>query len=180
MDDQTIGRRVRQAREEAGLSGRQLASAVGMDSGAYSRSEAGARAFKAAELIALADAMELPLDTLVRRPSAPQVEAVRRAGAAAERAGGEIATWIEAVNRSIVSMLDDPSIFTQVSDGASANALRVQFAGHVGGLLPDTRTITVLPGLSGLFTEVLREVLPGRFTFVEAAPGTEPEDEKRG
>lgn len=168
MDDQVIGQRVRQARENTGMSGRQLAATVGMDSAAYTRSEAGTRAFKAAELIALADTLELPLDVLVRRPSASQVEAVRRASAAAERAGGEIAGWIEAVNRSVASMLDDPSILSRASDDDEAtNALRVQFAEHVGGLLPDARTVTVLPGLAGLFTEVLREVLPRRFTFVE-------------
>lgn len=143
------------------MSGRKLAAAVGMDSAAYVRSETGTRAFKASELIALADVMGLPLDTLVGRRSADQEAAIRRARAAAERVGGEVVTWVTAMNRSIDSLLSGLPA-SQKRDISSEDLAR-----HIHALMPAPRTLTVLPGMADLFSKVLQDALPGQFLITD-------------
>lgn len=171
MDNRQLGTRVRAAREAAEKTVRATAEAVGIDHSAYIKAEAGTRAFKAVELVALADYLEMPLDSLVRRPTGAQVESLRRASAAAERAGAEVASWVEAVNRAVAAHLSDPSIPARAQATEELRAeLRERFLTLLAGLMPEPRAVAVLPGMTGLFAELLRTELPNRIRLVEALP----------
>lgn len=171
MDNQQLGAQVRAAREAAEKTVRATAEALGIDHAAYIRAEAGTRAFKATELVSLADYLEMPLDALVRRPSGAQVETLRRASAAAERAGAEVAEWVAAVNRALTVHLPDLTLPARAQATEDLREeLRQRFLALLAEVMPEPRAVTVLPGMATLFTEVLAAELPKRIRLVEALP----------
>ena len=72
----SLGKRIRAAREEAGLSIRELAGMIGVDSGHLSRVEADERRAKADLLQRIADALEIEAEELLAyigvKPSLPE------------------------------------------------------------------------------------------------------------
>ena len=61
-----IGRRIAQLREDAGISQRRLAAAIGLDPSALSRVENGARGLAVGELTAIADHLGVDLESILR------------------------------------------------------------------------------------------------------------------
>jgi transcriptional regulator with XRE-family HTH domain len=72
-----------------------------LDSGAYTRSEQGQRAFKASELVAIADALGVSLDTLVGHANAADVEVMRQARAGIAAAVTAVTELVTRLNRAI-------------------------------------------------------------------------------
>ncbi|OIN78463.1 helix-turn-helix domain-containing protein [Mycobacterium malmoense] len=68
MDHATLGRRVAQAREEAGISQGKLGELVGLDRTAINRAESGDRKLTMTEMVAIAEALERPLGFFVNDP----------------------------------------------------------------------------------------------------------------
>jgi transcriptional regulator with XRE-family HTH domain len=62
VDSQTFGRRIREARERAGLSQEELGAALGKDQGAMSEYESGKRRLSAIDLPTLAQALSISLN----------------------------------------------------------------------------------------------------------------------
>lgn len=61
-----VARRVRELREERGMSQRSLAGCVGLDPAAMSRVESNERGLSTGELVAIAQALEVEVDTILR------------------------------------------------------------------------------------------------------------------
>ncbi|SOJ52962.1 hypothetical protein MSIMFB_00467 [Mycobacterium simulans] len=68
MDHVTLGRRVAQAREEAGISQGKLGELVGLDRTAINRAEGGDRKLAMTEMVAIAEALGRPLGYFVNDP----------------------------------------------------------------------------------------------------------------
>lgn len=68
MDHVTLGYRVAQAREEAGISQGKLGELVGLDRTAINRAESGDRKLTMTEMVAIAEALERPLGFFVNDP----------------------------------------------------------------------------------------------------------------
>lgn len=77
MDKQTLGRRLAQVREEAGVTQEALGRAVGLDRTAITRLEVGQRTLSVPELAAIADVLHRPLTYFVTAP-VPAVVSRRR------------------------------------------------------------------------------------------------------
>ncbi|MBN7314512.1 helix-turn-helix transcriptional regulator [Mycobacteroides chelonae] len=105
MDDVQLGIAVRQAREERNVTVRSLASDIGMDWSALSRSEIGKRSFKAVELVAISHALDIPLDELVGT-SITQNVAARTANQAGHDMMSAIARWLTCADTSLTLYLD--------------------------------------------------------------------------
>lgn len=61
-----VGRRIAELREEAGLSQRQLAEAIGLDPSALSRIENGARGLAVGELTSIAERLDVDVEAILR------------------------------------------------------------------------------------------------------------------
>ena len=72
-----LGRRIAEAREDAGRTQAEVAALVGLDRTALVRIESGSRKVSATELVAIAGALERPIDWLVVQPP-PAVISRRR------------------------------------------------------------------------------------------------------
>lgn len=168
MDDAAVGSGIKRARENVGISARQMAKAISMDPAAYSRSEAGTRAFKATEIVDIANQLDLPLDTLVQRAAADTVVAGRRAQAAGEDAVAAVTEWLTALDRALSlaippeGLLDLPLDAREELHGALTELART--------VLPRVQTVAVTPGLRTVLDDVLRVELPRLISLVEAAP----------
>ena len=103
MDDAELGERVRQARETAGVSVRSLAGQVGMDWSALGRSERGERAFKALELVSIAEALGTTMDGLVGTTADLQAAAALAKGIG-EVMLHSIGDWVRAGDRAVSIM----------------------------------------------------------------------------
>jgi len=68
MDHVTLGRRVAQQREEAGISQGKLGELVGLDRTAINRAESGDRKLTMTEMVAIAEALKRPLGLFVNDP----------------------------------------------------------------------------------------------------------------
>ena len=99
-----LGRRIAQAREDSGKTQSELADLVGLDRTAVVRLEAGSRKVSATELVAIASALERPIDWFVtesppavisRRQSPAADRLSRRLDLALENAGRDIAFLVE-------------------------------------------------------------------------------------
>lgn len=82
MDKQTLGRRIVRAREASGRTQSELADTLGLDRSALSRLENGERKLDVAELMALCEALDVPLAHLVGEE--PQTVASRRRESASD------------------------------------------------------------------------------------------------
>lgn len=99
-----LGRRIAQAREDSGKTQAELADLVGLDRTAVVRLEAGSRRVSATELVAIASALERPIDWFVtesppavisRRQSPAATRLSRRLDLALENAARDVAFLIE-------------------------------------------------------------------------------------
>lgn len=77
LSDKDFGERIRQMREQAGLSQKALGDRIGIDQSGVSRLEDGLRTVTARELVAIGDVFGVPLAELVRDGRTP---ALLRAG----------------------------------------------------------------------------------------------------
>ncbi|MCL2668386.1 MAG: helix-turn-helix domain-containing protein, partial [Micrococcales bacterium] len=68
MDKEVLGRRLAQAREDAGVTQEALARAVGLDRTAVVRLEKGERRLSVPELVAVAEVLRRPLAFFVAEP----------------------------------------------------------------------------------------------------------------
>ncbi len=84
-DEITIGERIRQARDELGLTQADLGSRIGLDRTAIAKIETGRRRVSAAELVQLAAALDRPIDWFVT--DSPPAVVSRRADPAAGGSG---------------------------------------------------------------------------------------------
>lgn len=169
MDDVTLGASVRKAREAAGISGREMARAVRIDPASYNRSEAGARGFKALELLAVADRLNVPLDALVSRPAADNIAAGRLAHAAGEAAVEAVATWLAVLDRALALAVPEGGLIGLSRE--SREKLHTGFGRMARSVLPRRHTVAVTPGLTAALDDVLRIELPKLIQMVEVAPG---------
>lgn len=106
MDDVELGRRVRAAREAAGVSVRKLAEVLGLDAAAMSRTESGARSMKARELVTVAQSLHVPLDSLIGVVSPDHETAARETRARAGEVTETVDAWVGAVARLATVTLD--------------------------------------------------------------------------
>ena len=63
-----VGARIRELREERGISQRKLAVSVGLDPAAMSRIESAERGLSTGELVAAAQALDVEVDVILRTP----------------------------------------------------------------------------------------------------------------
>ncbi len=81
LSEKEFGERVRQLREQAGMSQAALGAQLGIDQSGISRLEDGLRTVTARELVSIGDAFHVSLAQLVE-PDGQKVPALLRAGAA--------------------------------------------------------------------------------------------------
>lgn len=80
LSDKDFGERIRELREQSGLSQKALGDRIGIDQSGVSRLEDGSRTVTAREMVAIGDAFGVPLATLVEDEQ--KVPALLRAGEA--------------------------------------------------------------------------------------------------
>lgn len=90
----TIGRHIREARDERGLSQGALAREVGIDAPRLSRIERGERGIDSLVLRRIASFFALPMDAFFENPKKPSLGLARR-GAAEDEAMQEMLVWGE-------------------------------------------------------------------------------------
>jgi Zn-dependent peptidase ImmA (M78 family)/transcriptional regulator with XRE-family HTH domain len=108
-----IGRRISQARQEAGMTQADLAHAVGLDRTAVAKLEAGSRKVSATELVAIASSLDRPIDWFVAE-SPPSVVS-RRSDAAVGGRSQMLDVKIDRLARDMVFLLDQ-GIFADASE----------------------------------------------------------------
>ena len=94
-----LGRRIAQAREDSGKTQAELADLVGLDRTAVVRLEAGSRKVSATELVAIASALERPIDWFVTE--SPPAVISRRQDPAADRLSRRLDLALENAARDI-------------------------------------------------------------------------------
>lgn len=158
MDDVELGKRVRAAREAAGVSVRHLAETLGLDAAALSRTESGARSMKARELVGVAQALHVPLDALVGAVSPDHEAAERETRARAGVVGETVDEWVSAVARQATVTLDTErrELYEFPSE--------LQFS-MIADPLPAERNVLVPERVAPVVTAAL-EALPARFQIV--------------
>lgn len=121
-----------------------------------SRTESGARAMKARELVAVAESFGVPLDSLVGGPTLEEEAALRVAKAMAEPVADAAVDWLTAAARAVdVTFSSDPP-------DMPAELMAAMFC----TCLPDERTVTLPAGTKNAVLGLLRE-LPSRFDVAE-------------
>jgi transcriptional regulator with XRE-family HTH domain len=170
MDDVELGSRVKQAREEAGVSARQVANAVGMDPAAYSRSESGARGFRATELVDIANRLDVPMDMLVQRASGDTIAAGRKAQVAGEEALGAVAVWLVALDRALALTMPEEGLVAIPPERRTE--LHTLLSNAARTVLPRAQMVACVPGMRTVLDDVLRIELPRLVHLVETAPNT--------
>jgi transcriptional regulator with XRE-family HTH domain len=176
MDDTEIGDRVKQARETAGVSARQVAKAAGMDPAAYSRSESGARGFRATEIVDIANRLDIPLDMLVQRASGDTIAAGRKAQVAGEEALGAVASWLVALDRALALTMPKEGLVAIPAE--KRTELHTLLSNAVRTVLPRVQTVAATPGMRAVLDDALRIELPRLVQLVEVA--TQPPVEEQG
>jgi Zn-dependent peptidase ImmA (M78 family)/transcriptional regulator with XRE-family HTH domain len=150
-----LGRRIAEAREGAGRTQTELATLLGIDRTAFSRIEAGTRKVSATELVAIASALERPIDwfviesppAVVSRRRDPAVGGFsRRLDLALEDAARDVSFLVE---RGVLTDARRTSSNTPESYGAAENLareIRVQ-AGLPDGPILDLQAVCESLGL---------------------------------
>lgn len=156
--DAELGKRVRAAREAAGLTIRQLAEMLGLDGSAMSRTESGERAMKARELITVSRELHVPLDVLVGVMSPDHDAAARETRARASAVSETVTEWIGAVSRQAAVTLDteERELYAFPSE--------LQFA-MLADPLPTEHDVLVPERVAPVVLEALQGV-PARFRVV--------------
>ncbi len=99
-----LGRRISQARQEAGMTQTDLGHAVGLDRTSIAKLEAGARKVSATELVAIASALDRPIDWFVVE-SPPSVVS-RRTDAAVRGRSPSMDVKIDRLARDVAFLID--------------------------------------------------------------------------
>ncbi len=99
-----MGRRIAQAREDSGKTQAELADLVGLDRTAVVRLEAGSRKVSATELVAIASALERPIDWFVTE--SPPAVISRRQDPAADRLSRRLELALENAARDIAFLIE--------------------------------------------------------------------------
>jgi Zn-dependent peptidase ImmA (M78 family)/DNA-binding XRE family transcriptional regulator len=99
-----LGRRIAQAREDSGKTQSELADLVGLDRTAVVRLEAGNRKVSATELVAIASALERPIDWFVTE--SPSAVISRRQDSAAGQLSRRLDLALENVARDIAYLVE--------------------------------------------------------------------------
>jgi Zn-dependent peptidase ImmA (M78 family)/transcriptional regulator with XRE-family HTH domain len=99
-----LGRRIAQAREDSGRTQAELAELVGLDRTAIVRVEAGSRKVSATELVAIASALERPIDWFVTE--SPQAVISRRQNPAVGGLSRRLDLTLEHVARDVAFLVE--------------------------------------------------------------------------
>ena len=99
-----LGRRIAQARQEADMTQAELGHAVGLDRTAIAKLETGARKVSATELVAIASAVDRPIDWFVVE-SPPSVVS-RRSDALAGGRSRLLDSWIDRLARDVAFLVE--------------------------------------------------------------------------
>lgn len=99
-----LGQRIAQAREDRGKTQAELASLVGLDRTAVVRLEAGSRKVSATELVAIASALDRPIDWFVTE--SPPAVISRRQSPAADRLSQRLDLALENAARDIAFLVE--------------------------------------------------------------------------
>lgn len=168
MDDVEVGQSVREARQAAGASGRGVAQSIGLDSGAYTRSEAGQRSFKATELVAIADVLGVGLDDLIQRRAATVVAAERQATDALIDANNSLGDLAERLADADAAGLDISALARSVS----SPTVLIGYAGKEAN-----RAARVAAELRDLVARIQVFDGPGKFGGDASAPHIAPSED---
>lgn len=151
VDDVELGRRVRAAREAAGVSVRKLAEVLGLDVAALSRTESGARSMKARELVAVAQTLHMPLDVLVGVVSPDHEAAARETRARAGEVAETVDAWVGAVARlTTVTMDTDERELYEFPSELQFTMLADPLPTEHDVLVPERAAPVVMEALDGL------------------------------
>lgn len=113
-----LGRRIAQAREDSGKTQAELADLVGLERTAVVRLEAGSRKVSATELVAIASALERPIDWFVTE--SPPAVISRRQDSAADRLSRRLDLALENAARDIAFLVKQGILSHQVRPSYAA------------------------------------------------------------
>lgn len=104
FDQADLGRRIAQARDDAGMTQAQLAAAIGLDRTAVAKLEAGTRKVSAAELVATSAVLDRPIDWFVFE--SPPAVVSRRQDPAVGGRSRSLDRMVERLGRDVAFLVD--------------------------------------------------------------------------